>query len=59
MGYRFGDFINDAVRPVVDISNELNPFNKILTTITTLGSSLAMPLVIGGGAVLVILLLKK
>jgi hypothetical protein len=59
MGYRFSDFINDAVRPVADVANELNPMNKILATVTSLGSSLSMPLVIGGGAVLVIMLLKK
>jgi hypothetical protein len=59
MGYRFSDFINDAVKPVTSTLNDLNPLNGILDTVKSLGSSLSMPLVIGGGAVLVILLLKK
>ena len=59
MGYRFSDFINDAVKPVVGVVNDLSPMNRIMETITSLGASLSMPLVIGGGAVLVILILKK
>ena len=59
MGYRFSDFINDAVKPVTGVMNDLNPMNQIFDTIKNLGSSLSMPLVIGGGAVLVIMLLKK
>ena len=50
MGYRFSDFINDAVKPVGSALNELNPMNGIFDTIKNLGSSLSMPLVIGGGA---------
>jgi hypothetical protein len=59
MGYRFSDFINDAVKPVTSTLNDLNPLNGILDTVKSLGSSLSMPLVIGGGAILVIMLLKK
>ena len=59
MGYRFSDFIDDAVKPVTGVISDLNPLNGIFDTVKSLGSSLSMPLVIGGGAVLVIMLLKK
>ena len=42
MGYRFSDFINDAVKPVTGVISDLNPLNGIFDTVKSLGSSLSM-----------------
>ena len=56
MGYRFTDFLGDVVTPLQDVW--LAPFRNILGTVSSLGSSLSMPLMIGGGVVLLIMLKK-
>ena len=59
MGYRFGDFLDDVVKPVTGIWDSLNPLNKIIAGVQNIAGSLGTPLMIGGAAVLVIVLLKK
>lgn len=59
MGYRFGDFLDDVVKPVTGIMDSMNPLNKIIAGVQNIAGSLGMPLMIGGAAVLVIVLLKK
>jgi len=56
MGYRFGDFIDDVVKPVQSVW--LAPFQNLLGGVSNIASSMSMPLMIGGAVVLLILLKK-
>ena len=60
MGYRFSDFIGDVVKPTTEVFT--SPFQSIFqtgaSTISSLGQSLSLPLLIGGAAVLLIVLKK-
>ena len=57
MVYRFGDFLDDVVSPVTDIFT--SPFKNIMSSLSGIASSMSAPLMIGGAAVLAIVLLKK
>jgi len=57
MGYRFGDFIDDVVKPVQNVW--MAPFQGLLGGVSNIASSMSAPLMIGGCAVLAIVLLKK
>ena len=59
MGYRFGDFIDDVVAPSVGVWNSLNPLNNLMAGLGNIASSMSMPLMLGGAAVLIILVSKK
>ena len=59
MGYRFGDFLDDVVKPGVGIFNSMNPLNNLMAGLGNIASSMSMPLMLGGAAVLIILVSKK
>ena len=57
MGYRFTDFLDDVVKPVQSVW--MAPFQNLLGGVSNIASSMSAPLMIGGCAVLAIVLLKK
>jgi hypothetical protein len=56
MGYRFGDFIGDVVSPITDVFT--SPLKNIMGSFSNIASSLSLPLLVGGAAVLLIVIKK-
>ena len=60
MGYSFGDFMQDITLPEQIFMGTVSSVAKTAgSTVQSVASSLSLPLMIGGGAILLIMLNKK